>query len=399
MRKKISTVYEDLFFVSEKEIEGLHKAIYERGDIEATFVYARWLIVCADSYLDPYSKARSLLEGLYEQGSMEAAAELSELCYKGIGGPVDRERASKLLEESVAAGCDYGRRIMYRILIYGQRGLKADPQRALDDVLAAIVLREEQGLASDPWLTYYRGCAVEQLQNRTAALPFFEEAAQGGVIRAWLDVAVAYGYGNDTELVNQDVYMRWLAKGAGHGNAECAFLYALESMSDYENLPMFTRLFALKDFFLKLRSAYRNGAVTAAVILGDIYYNGEYDQEVDMYKAWTWYEKAAKKLDITALEKMFAMIKHGKVERSQEEADEISLNGARLDSKYLLAEAVIAFTQGRLQEHADEISRYYEPIFDSEDFFDGWSAPENDTWVHIDDDDLPDDDGRFDAYS
>ena len=82
MRKKISTVYEDLFFVSEKEIEGLHKAIYERGDIEATFVYARWLIVCADSYLDPYSKARSLLEGLYEQGSMEAAAELSELCYK-----------------------------------------------------------------------------------------------------------------------------------------------------------------------------------------------------------------------------------------------------------------------------------------------------------------------------
>ena len=118
-----------------------------------------------------------------------------------------------------------------------------------------------------------------------------------------------------------------------------------------------------------------------------------------MYKACTWYEKAAKKLDITALEKMFAMIKHGKVERSQEEADEIALKGARLDSKYLLAEAVIAFTQGRLQEHADEISRYYEPIFDSEDFFDGWSAPENDTWVHIDDDDLPDDDGRFDAYS
>lgn len=34
-----------------------------------------------------------------------------------------------------------------------------------------------------------------------------------------------------------------------------------------------------------------------------------------------------------------------------------------------------------------------------EDFFDEWSAPENDTWVHIDDDDLPDDDGRFDAYS
>ena len=85
MRKKISTVYEDLFFVSDKEIEGLRKAIYERGDIEATFVYARWLIVCADSYLDPYSKARSLLEGLYEQGSMEAAAELSELCYKGTG--------------------------------------------------------------------------------------------------------------------------------------------------------------------------------------------------------------------------------------------------------------------------------------------------------------------------
>ena len=118
-----------------------------------------------------------------------------------------------------------------------------------------------------------------------------------------------------------------------------------------------------------------------------------------MSKAWAWYEKASERRNVYALEKMFAMIKHGKVKHSQEEADEIALKGARLDSKYLLAEAVIAFTQGRLQEHADEISRYYEPIFDSEDFFDGWSAPDNDAWVHIDDDDLPDDDGRFDAYS
>lgn len=399
MRKKISTVYEDLFFVSEEEIDGLLKAISKRGDRDATFVYARWLIVCADSYLGPDSKARILLEGLYEEGSMEAAAELSELCYKGIGGPVDRERASKLLEESVAAGCDYGRRIMYRILIYGQRGLKADPQRALDDVLAVIAEREKKGLEPDPWLTYYRGCAVEQLEGRIAAKPFYEEAAQGGVIRAWLDLVAAYGYGDNDELTDHDAYRRYLIKGAEHKSADCALYLELDSMSRYAELPMFTRLFALKQFFIDMEKAFDNGSDCAAVFLGDIHYYGEYDQEPNMSKAWAWYVKASERRNVYALEKMFAMIKHGKVERSQEEADEIALKGARLDSKYLLAEAVIAFTQGRLQEHADEINRYYEPIFDSEDFFDGWSAPENDTWVHIDDDDLPDDDGRFDAYS
>lgn len=398
MSKKVSPEYEDLFMLTREEVEEMRNDA-QNGDEQAAIAYANWLVWVDDNDADSYEKARLILEELYKGGSMEAASALYELCFKGLGGPVDRERAARLLDESLAAGCEYAYRKKLRNMVFGLRGMKADPQQALDDVLAAIALREEQDLPSDPWLTYYRGCAVEQLQNRTAALPFFEEAAQGGVIRAWLDVAVAYGYGDDTEMEDQDVYMRWLAKGAGQGNAECAFLYALESMSDYENLPMFTRLFALKDFFLKLRSAYRAGAVTAAVILGDIYYNGEYDQEVDMYKAWTWYEKAAKKLDLTALEKMFAMIKHGKVERSQEEADEIALLGARLESKYLLGETVIAFTQGRLQEHADEISRYYEPIFDSDDFCDGWSAPDNDTWVHIDDDDLPDDDGRFDAYS
>lgn len=395
MRKKISTVYEDLFFVTEEEIEELRNAI----DIDAVFAYARWLTVCEYSYLGPYSKARNLLEGIYEQGSMEAAAELSELCYKGIGGPVDRERASKLLEESVAAGCDYGRRIMYRILIYGQRGLKADPQRVLDDVIAAIADREKNGLEPDPWLAYYRGCAVEQLEGRIAAKPFYEEAAQGGIIRAWLDLVAAYGYGDNEELTDSDAYRQYLVKGAEHKSADCALFLTLEGMSRYDELPMFTRLFALKQFFIDMKKAYYHGSDCAAVFLGDIYYYGEYDQEPNMAEAWSWYEKAAERRNVSALEKMFAMIKHGRVERSQEEADEIALKGARLDSKYLLAEAVIAFTQGRLQEHADEISRYYEPIFDSDDFFDRWSAPENDTWVHIDDDDLPDDDGRFDAYS
>ena len=59
----------------------------------------------------------------------------------------------------------------------------------------------------------------------------------------------------------------------------------------------------------------------------------------------------------------------------------LALKGARLGSRHLLDQTVIIHTQGRLEEFAEEIENYYDPIFDDES------------------DDTPDDDGRFDAWA
>ena len=71
----------------------------------------------------------------------------------------------------------------------------------------------------------------------------------------------------------------------------------------------------------------------------------------------------------------------------------------RKDNKRLLAEVVIAHQEGRLTEFADEIEKYYEPIFDAPDF----TLDNDDDWRDVIDEqcdeDDPDDDGRYDAWA
>ena len=91
---------------------------------------------------------------------------------------------------------------------------------------------------------------------------------------------------------------------------------------------------------------------------------------------------------------MFAMIHDHYIDAELSFVDNLALNGARLGSKKLLAETVMAYSHGHLTEYAAEIEKYYCPVFDSDDF------TLDDTY---DDDDEtpepPDDDGRFDAWA
>ena len=94
-----------------------------------------------------------------------------------------------------------------------------------------------------------------------------------------------------------------------------------------------------------------------------------------------------------AFEKMFAMVHDHYIDAEQSFCDHLAINGARLGSKKLLAETVMAYTHGRLTEYAAEIEQYYCPVFDSDDFTidddnNGDETPEP-----------TDDDGRFDAWA
>lgn len=80
---------------------------------------------------------------------------------------------------------------------------------------------------------------------------------------------------------------------------------------------------------------------------------------------------------------MFDMIRDHYIDKPQEFRDMLALYGTRAGSRRLLSETVIAYTYGRLTEYAAEIEQLYEPVFDNEEY----------------DEDFPDDDGRFDAYS
>ena len=79
------------------------------------------------------------------------------------------------------------------------------------------------------------------------------------------------------------------------------------------------------------------------------------------------------------------------IDRPLHEVDRIALIGARLGSAMLLAETVVAFQEGRLQEYKKEITTYYEPIFDDPEF-----STDGEFYLHDDDED---DDGRWDAWA
>ena len=140
--------------------------------------------------------------------------------------------------------------------------------------------------------------------------------------------------------------------------------------------------------------AYSWGDSYAAVMLGNIFYYGDTNQEENDNAAFSWYAKAALWDCSEAYEKMFAMVHDHYIDAELSFVDNLALNGARLGSKKLLAETVMAYTHGRLTEFAAEIEQYYCPIFDSDDFtIDDTSNDDNDT------PEPPDDDGRFDAWA
>ena len=110
-----------------------------------------------------------------------------------------------------------------------------------------------------------------------------------------------------------------------------------------------------------------------------------------MEKAWKWYFKAAIWDLPSAYEKLYDMVYYHDKDIELKDHDLLALQGARLGSRKLLDATVMAHTQGRLNDFAEEIEKYYDPIFDAE--------PQDDT---PDDDkpdnDKPDDDGRYDAW-
>ena len=75
-----------------------------------------------------------------------------------------------------------------------------------------------------------------------------------------------------------------------------------------------------------------------------------------------------------------------KVEISEQRKGYIAICGARLESQKLINAVVEAYRHGRLTEFAAEIEQYYIPAY----------AP--DFEEEMEEEELPDDDGRYDAF-
>ena len=147
----------------------------------------------------------------------------------------------------------------------------------------------------------------------------------------------------------------------------------------------------------RLSQAAQFGDTAAWEQLGECYYDGSCGFEQSYEKAFTCYSNGAIHDAVGSIEKLWRMMHDHHIDRPLEYVDSIALQGARCGSKRLLAETVIIHQEGRLNEYADEIERFYDPIFDAPEF-----TLDDDDWREVIDEqtgDEPDDDGRWDAYA
>lgn len=386
---RVFTVTPNLFLLSPQSI-GLIEEYAGRDDRFALFALGRYHL-CTMTEEDSPGKACEYIRRAYALGLPEATAEMAQIYAYGDSGLVDRAAARALLDEALERNCDYAAEIYLKNLIFGKNGYDADLQKALAIIgerLAEDIGRLGPGEENPMWY-YLRGCCECRTEGYPAAVENFRKAAEMGVIMAWADVAVACSHNAEEVLVDKDAFMKAAEYGKSKRDALCRYFCAIFETDGYNDMDRQRQ--AREKLAADLEEAFSMGCSGAAEMLGDMYCYGHYGIREDNGKAWEWYSKGARLGNAGCYEKMFGMLHDRFIDRDEAEKDLIALKGARLGSERLIGETVMAYTYGRLAEYAAEIEQYYEPVFDDPEF----ACSADDTF----DDELPDDDGRFDAYA
>lgn len=388
----------------------------EKGNRYAQFAYARKQCMVRDLENSLWISFRNM-QAAADQNLPDAYAGLA-MCYEyGDIGSVDRAKADELLEKSIEMGSELGKIYKLKNLCFGRRFEDAQPEKAVEYANQLIAEDEANGIEPNGWYYYYRATANESHIGRSynIVLDDYKRAQELGILDAYLDLAMAYGYGDEGDvLVMSKEYNEYILQGLARRSAGAFFLDAAREMKrydvleesyrdqdiEYKDVPCATLHGSHELIHSRLSQSATLGYSGAWELLGDLYFDGMYGFEQSQEKAFVCYTNGAIHDHMASIEKLWKMMHNHYIDRPLDYVDSIALQGARNGSKRLLAETVIIHQEGRLSEYADEIEKYYAPVFDAPEF----TLDNDEDWREaIDsmfgDDDVPDDDGRYDAWA
>ncbi|MBR1879001.1 MAG: sel1 repeat family protein [Paludibacteraceae bacterium] len=385
----------------------------EAGNKYAQYAYARWQTLVRGGE-NSIAIAYHNMKAAAEQGLPDAIAGLAITYEFGDIGQVDWDKEDELLDRALEMGSELAAKYKLQDYCFGRHYQDAKLYKAIDLTDQLIARDFANGTDPNGWWYYYRAVAQEERLGRTRVAEDYQRAYKLGVLYACTDLIFAAGYGDsDTTLVETKEYIEYLNEGM---NRLCSGAFFLDAAREMKRYDTFEELYHEEDgvqrhklrynlmqqchnrIFSRLSQAAELGDCAAWEQLGDCYKDGLYDFEKDDKKAFVCYSNGTIHDSRSCVEKLWKMMHDHLIDRPLDYVDSIALKGARCGSKRLLAETVIIHQEGRLTEY-DEITRFYDPIFDAPEF----TLDNNEDWREVIDelfgDDDPDDDGRYDAWA
>lgn len=339
---------------------------------------------------DYMEAAHKLLLKASEGGVADADAAIAMLMLKGQLEPYEPLKGIKILEQAIHNKSALGVVYQLRNIIYGRYGYKENPEMVLKTVDGLIEMEE------NPYWYGLKGEVLLSIGKVIESEKWFEKAVEGGLVTYYSDLAIARGSDDDGNYRDLEAFRNTAIKGQEAGNPVCFYFCALQSIDDYFDIDPDDKEYREEYRSLIIGGLENNLSCCESnsfELLGDIYREGMIDTPVDKNKAWECYLGGSEFYLVTCFEKMYEMLQTKEIELSnmsnEDAMDLCMINGARLHSKRLIVETVNAYRRGRLTRFAKEIEMYHIPAYDA--------IPDDEPLY--DEDEYPDDDGRFDAWA
>ncbi|MBQ6749571.1 MAG: hypothetical protein IJR02_02240 [Bacteroidaceae bacterium] len=366
--------------LSKEEVAMLQREA-DQGDAFAQYGYGRWLY-----FKNPHEGAIGEAETLFDRtrdalpDSLAAYSQMMRYGETSLTRPsdMDVEGSKLLLRQAVECGSTYAAQTDARKRIFGIY-CEAEPAQVAVEIEQRIATERD----SDPMWLCLLAFAYTEMDRQDDAIRCYEQALDRGEQDAYFFLATTY-----LQRGNMALYEEYMEEGIRQDCALCMFYQADMSEEDFNALDEAEQVRIHQAIDKRLHRGLELGDGTCAYYLWYHHYYGELGFPEDLEKAFDYLEAGIRLADTTCIKEMVTEVRAGCLPPSRTlssmEIGELALKAARYrpDDEEALSELRRVDDPAFLVRHKEEMERYWMPLFEK--------LPEEE---------LDDDDGRFDAWT
>ena len=331
----------------------------EKGDPRLQYAWARFNDAVRPSP-DSVQLAIKYYRKAGEAGIVDAAMCLAHLWNEGAFGLVDRDKYKDGMQKAMDAGSEMAVLQNLRDRIWGYSGFPMEPRAVYEETTGFIEKAEAAKEDISPQFYTIVGCACEELGRSLEAYTWYKQAYAEGDPKACFKMAVlSGGLDDDGYVVRKEDFMKIIDDGIGKGIPDCE-LYPAFMISEED------RNWNEAESLRHLEKAFSMGESTGACFLGEYYHHGRFGFGKDLVQAWEWYRRGASLNNCYCYQAMADMILEGEAPSGYDYdfMYDCELMALRFGYDDTLVNVVRAYRQGHLTEFAEEIEKYYSPVFE-----------------------------------